>query len=138
VTIGGRPPADIVVDATLVRRLLEEQHPELAALPLLEVGEGWDNRMFRLGDALAVRLPRRAASAPLIDLCDPYLPIRARGWALAFGLLDLANSGGDEAIRRLGNATIDAARDAGGELKTWLTTKYSPCRPPNSTRLPAV
>lgn len=57
------PAAEVAVDAELVRRLLAEQHPDLAALPLAPVDAGWDNAMFRLGPDLAVRLPRRAVAA---------------------------------------------------------------------------
>jgi aminoglycoside phosphotransferase (APT) family kinase protein len=39
-----------------------------------EIGEGWDNRLFRLGDDLAVRVPRRAASAALIEQEQRWLP----------------------------------------------------------------
>jgi aminoglycoside phosphotransferase (APT) family kinase protein len=48
----------IDIDETLVRSLLHEQHPDLAGLALGEVDGGWDNRMWRLGEDLAVRLPR--------------------------------------------------------------------------------
>jgi aminoglycoside phosphotransferase (APT) family kinase protein len=71
------PPAETPIDTALVRALLEEQHPDLAGLPLADVGEGWDNRTFRLGEELAVRLPRRAASAPLIEHEQCWLPILA-------------------------------------------------------------
>ena len=71
------PPAEAPIDIPLVRALLEEQHPDLAGLPLDDAGEGWDNRTFRLGDDLAVRLPRRAASAPLIEHEQRWLPILA-------------------------------------------------------------
>jgi aminoglycoside phosphotransferase (APT) family kinase protein len=50
---------EVTVDEALVRRLLAAQHPEYAALPLSRVAEsGTDNALFRLGDDLAVRLPR--------------------------------------------------------------------------------
>ena len=62
----GTPAAEIAIDAALVRALLAEQHPDLAGLPLRELDAGWDNTMFRLGEALVVRLPRRAAAADLI------------------------------------------------------------------------
>jgi aminoglycoside phosphotransferase (APT) family kinase protein len=71
------PPAEARIDAALVRALLEEQHPDLAGLRLVEAGEGWDNRTFRLGDDLAVRLPRRAASARLIEHELRWLPALA-------------------------------------------------------------
>jgi aminoglycoside phosphotransferase (APT) family kinase protein len=72
-----RPPAEAPIDSALVRALIEEQHPDLAGLRLLDVGEGWDNRTFRLGEDLVVRLPRRAASAPLIEHEQRWLPILA-------------------------------------------------------------
>lgn len=71
------PPAEVAIDIALVRALLEEQHSDIAALPIAEASEGWDNRTFRLGDDLAVRLPRRAASAPLIEHEQRWLPILA-------------------------------------------------------------
>lgn len=53
------PPAEVVLDEALVRRLLHAQHPDLAGLPLRHAGAGWDNETWRLGEDLAVRLPRR-------------------------------------------------------------------------------
>ncbi len=50
----------------LVRALLQEQHDDLADLLLSETVGGWDNYLFRLGDGLAVRLPRRALATDLI------------------------------------------------------------------------
>lgn len=46
------------IDAALVRRLLAAQFPRWSGLPVRRVArQGWDNRTFRLGDALSVRLP---------------------------------------------------------------------------------
>ena len=73
-TTGPKPPAEVTIEASLVRALLQEQHPDLAHLALIDIGEGWDNTLFRLGDDLAVRLPRRAASAALIDQEQRWLP----------------------------------------------------------------
>ena len=73
-TPGTKPAADVVVDAPLVQALLQEQHPDLAHLVAVKVAEGWDNAIFRLGDGLAVRLPRRAASAQLIEHEQRWLP----------------------------------------------------------------
>jgi aminoglycoside phosphotransferase (APT) family kinase protein len=47
------------ITAGLIRDLLRDQHPDLAELPLREVEGGWGNQMWRLGDALAVRVQRR-------------------------------------------------------------------------------
>lgn len=69
-----RPAAEVVVDEGLVGRLLAEQHPDLADLARRETSSGWDNVVFRLGDDLAVRLPRRAMSAPLAEHEQRWLP----------------------------------------------------------------
>ncbi len=60
------PPAEVTVDARLVRRLLLDQHPDLAARPVRRIGGGWDNAVFRLGSDLTVRVPRRELGARLI------------------------------------------------------------------------
>jgi len=70
----GTPPADIAFDAHLARRLVECQHPDLADLPIRFVAEGWDNAVFRLGDRLALRLPRREIGARLILHEHHWLP----------------------------------------------------------------
>jgi aminoglycoside phosphotransferase (APT) family kinase protein len=44
----------------------------------VKVAEGWDNVLFRLGPELAVRVPRRAASAPLIEHEQRWLPQLSR------------------------------------------------------------
>ena len=51
---------ELEIDEALVRRLLTEQFPAWAGLPLGRVGpSGTDNAIFRLGEGLAVRLARR-------------------------------------------------------------------------------
>jgi aminoglycoside phosphotransferase (APT) family kinase protein len=78
----GTPAAEHVIDTDLVGRLLADQHPDLAQLPLAAIDAGWDNAMFRLGDRLVVRLPRRAAGAPLITHEQRWLPQLADRLAL--------------------------------------------------------
>ena len=68
------PPAEIDIDEALVRALLHAQHPDLASLSLVAVGEGWDNKVFRLGPDLAVRLPRRESTVALIEHEQRWLP----------------------------------------------------------------
>jgi aminoglycoside phosphotransferase (APT) family kinase protein len=63
----GTPASEVAVSPDLVRALLAEQHPRYADLPLRVSGEGWDNFTFRLGDKLAVRLPRRHVAVPLLQ-----------------------------------------------------------------------
>lgn len=62
----GHPPAEVDIDERLVRRLLRTQFPDIADDPLVLIGNGWDNVMYRLGDEFVVRLPRRDAAAALI------------------------------------------------------------------------
>lgn len=69
-----RPAADVVITADLVRRLLAAQHPELARLPLAHADGGWDNEMYRLGEDLAVRLPRRQVAVALTANEHRWLP----------------------------------------------------------------
>lgn len=73
------PSAEVDVTADLVRELLVEQHPDLAHLPLTHEANGWDNAIFRLGDELAVRLPRRQAAAELIRNEQRWLGELTRG-----------------------------------------------------------
>ena len=60
------PDAEVPIDVDLARALLEEQHPDLASLEIRAAVAGWDNAMFRLGEELALRLPRRGMAAPLL------------------------------------------------------------------------
>jgi aminoglycoside phosphotransferase (APT) family kinase protein len=83
VTDGRPPPAEHTIDEALVRRLLVRQHPDLADLPLSYVTDGWDNVTYRLGDELAVRLPRRAVAAELLVSEQRWLPELARRTRLA-------------------------------------------------------
>lgn len=66
--------AEVEVDADLVRRLLEAQHPDLATQPISKYAEGWDNNLFRIGESWLARLPRRSAAAPLVALELEWLP----------------------------------------------------------------
>lgn len=70
----GTPIAEVELDVPLVYRLLNEQHPDLAHLPLQLVDAGWDNAMFRLGEHLVVRLPRRQVAATLVENEQTWLP----------------------------------------------------------------
>lgn len=63
---GGKPDAELSITRALATRLLAEQHPDLAHLPLSEFASGWDNVLFRLGDEYLLRLPRREIGAALI------------------------------------------------------------------------
>lgn len=46
------------ITSSLVRSLVSEQFPQWSELPIRPVeAQGWDNRTFRLGDRMTVRLP---------------------------------------------------------------------------------
>lgn len=68
------PAAEVPVSVELVRRLLGEQHPDLAGLPVEVLANGWDNLVCRLGEQLLVRLPRRATAAELVAHEQRWLP----------------------------------------------------------------
>lgn len=68
------PTAEHAIDVQLVRELLLDQHPDLAALPISPFAEGFDNALWRLGDDWLVRLPRRAMAAPLVVAEQRWLP----------------------------------------------------------------
>jgi aminoglycoside phosphotransferase (APT) family kinase protein len=58
-----------------VSRLVASQFPEWADLPVRQVSlQGWDNRTFRLGDELSVRLPSAAGYVPQIEKEHRWLP----------------------------------------------------------------
>ena len=66
------------LDDALVRRLVDEQFPHWADLPIRQVVPGgWDNRTFRLGDALSVRLPSAPSYAAQVDKEQRWLPVIA-------------------------------------------------------------
>lgn len=77
------PAAEVDISADLVRRLLAEQHPELAHLPVELMAHGWDNLMFRVGGDLTVRLPRREMAVRLVVNEQRWLPLLAPRLPLA-------------------------------------------------------
>lgn len=74
VAVNRMPAAEVEVSADLVRRLLADQHPDLARLPVEFLANGWDNELYRVGDRLVARLPRRALGAQIIKNEQRWLP----------------------------------------------------------------
>jgi aminoglycoside phosphotransferase (APT) family kinase protein len=74
---------EVNIDSSLVARLLAAQFPQWAHLPLsLVLSAGTDNAIYRLGDDLAVRLPRVAGATEQVHTeflwlprLSPYLPL---------------------------------------------------------------
>jgi aminoglycoside phosphotransferase (APT) family kinase protein len=63
------------ITPSLVARLLADQFPQLARLPVAPVElDGWDNTTFRIGAELAVRLPSADAYTPQVEKEHRWLP----------------------------------------------------------------
>jgi len=68
----------MVIDAELVHRLISAQFPQWADLPITPiVPGGWDNRTFRLGDRMTVRLPSAAGYVLQVEKEQRWLPVLA-------------------------------------------------------------
>lgn len=66
------------IDAALVRRLLAAQFPRWAGLAVRPVSvDGWDNRTYRLGDEMTVRLPTAPGYVPAVAKEHAWLPVLA-------------------------------------------------------------
>jgi aminoglycoside phosphotransferase (APT) family kinase protein len=66
------------IDASLARRLVDSQFPQWSELPIAEVEvDGWDNRTFRLGSELTVRLPSGDWYAQQVAKEQRWLPVLA-------------------------------------------------------------
>lgn len=73
------PTARTYVDAALVRKLVAAQFPHWAHLPIRPVAEsGWDNRTFRLGIDMLVRMPSAECYAAQVEKEQRWLPYLAR------------------------------------------------------------
>jgi aminoglycoside phosphotransferase (APT) family kinase protein len=73
--IGSAPDGD----ADVVPGLIRKQFPQWADLAIQPVElDGWDNRMFRLGDEMSVRLPSLESYVSQIDKEHRWHPVLAR------------------------------------------------------------
>lgn len=67
------------IDDRLVRGLIRDQFPQWSHLPVVAVLPGGnDNRTFRLGDELSVRMPSAAGYAAAVEKEERWLPVIAR------------------------------------------------------------
>jgi aminoglycoside phosphotransferase (APT) family kinase protein len=74
----GPLPQRLTVDAEQVRRLVADQFPRSAGLPIEPVANGgWDNWTFHLGPEKLVRLPSAAEYALAVDKEHRWLPVLA-------------------------------------------------------------
>lgn len=74
----GPKPERITVDIEQARRLVTEQCPQWAALPIAAVEDGgWDNYTFHLGDTMLLRLPSAQEYALAVDKEHRWHPVLA-------------------------------------------------------------
>lgn len=120
------------IDARLVADLVRDQLPRWAHLPVTPVArQGWDNRTFRLGDELSVRLPSAEGYVPAVAREALVLPHLAAH--LPLPLPEVVATGGPGrgypfpwTVRRwLPGATVDDAGDLdrarlADDLGRWL------------------
>jgi len=90
------PSAELTIDAALVGSLLHSQFPFLSELDCYPVAEGFDNSLWRLGDSLVVRIPRRVAAVELTLNELRWLPVMARDVSLRTPLPLLAGVPSDQ------------------------------------------
>ncbi|MFJ6548425.1 aminoglycoside phosphotransferase family protein [Microbacterium sp. NPDC091676] len=123
----------VVIDARVVAELVEEQFPRWAHLPVRAVArQGWDNRTFRLGDELSVRLPVAEPYAAAVqkesralEFLDGRLPVAVpsvvalgepgRGYPLPWSIRRWLD--GDTVDHATGIDRVRLAADLGGLLR---------------------
>lgn len=66
---------EVLIEPALVARLIESQFPQLSGAPLKRTGaHGTDHVIYRLGEELAVRLPRHPGAAGQVEKEQVWLP----------------------------------------------------------------
>ena len=74
----GPVPERVSVETAQVRRLIRDQFPQWADLPLEPVAKGgWDNWTFHLGEEMLVRLPSASEYAQAVEKEHRWLPALA-------------------------------------------------------------
>jgi aminoglycoside phosphotransferase (APT) family kinase protein len=77
-TIDDRNYSAEAITGSLVRRLVGAQFPQWADLPVTPAEpQGWDNRTFRLGTTMSVRLPSAEGYTPQVAKEQRWLPYLA-------------------------------------------------------------
>lgn len=72
------PASGLVIETSFVRRMIATQFPEWADLPIRRIElEGWDNRSFRVGEDMSVRLPSAERYAGQVEKEQRWLPTLA-------------------------------------------------------------
>ena len=74
------PPSEVATSREVVRALLREQHPDLADREITDPVEGFDMAVFRLGEDLAVRLPRHREAIASLAVEVRWVRELSEGW----------------------------------------------------------
>jgi aminoglycoside phosphotransferase (APT) family kinase protein len=78
------PAGRVAATPALVQTLIAQQFPRWRHLPIRPVArQGWDNRSFRLGDRLLLRMPTARHYAAHIEIERHWLPVLAARLPLA-------------------------------------------------------
>ena len=140
---------EVLIDPSVARRLVDDQFPDWAALPLRPVSEfGTDHVLFRLGDELVVRFPRSEFGEEQLASDGQWLPHLAEHLPVALPEQVAVGQPGDgyplrwSVVRWLPGAAPDpgsvgstsVARDLGGfvtALRAGNAPAMTQCEPEN-------
>jgi len=104
------------IDAGLVKRLIAAQFPQWGDLAVRPVEfDGWDNRTYRLGENLSVRLPTASGYAAAVDKEHYWLPVLAPKLPVAIPI-------------PVAKGTPDQGYPFNWSVRQWLHGATSPCR----------
>jgi aminoglycoside phosphotransferase (APT) family kinase protein len=77
-TVTMDPEPDLKITTDLVSALIDQQFPQWSGCAIAPVDPGgWDNRTFRLGATMLVRLPRHAAYVAQVEKEQRWPPVLA-------------------------------------------------------------
>jgi len=80
------PDPEVSIDLELVRELITVQAPQWAHEAITYLATGWDNEVYRLGETLIVRLPRRQMGEDIGAKERRWLPQLAEDCGVDIGL----------------------------------------------------
>lgn len=121
----GTPPAEHDIDERLVRRLLHDQHADLADRDIALLDEGWDNANYRIGKTDVARLPRRQLAATLIKNEQQWLPSIAKSLPIAAPI-----------PKRIGRPT--AYYPWSWSIVPWIPGETADIEPPDANQAPVL
>ncbi|WP_430868240.1 phosphotransferase [Demequina aurantiaca] len=131
----GPPPAHESITPETARALLTDQFPELSGLKLGTRFDGWDMVTYRLGESLALRIPRVQAAVTSLATEVRWLSELSPGWSFPHPRIEQVGTPGRgypwpwAVVSYVPGGTADAlplAADAGVDLGLALAQVHSP------------